>query len=156
MTKIREWKMKRKKLFLCILGIWSIVLTACGTKEDTQEQEELSGVPDVVSSTVFGNDYDLIVVANSDRIEDTEEFARTVVHMCIDNSFHSVRFSTDIRGYSTGLDISVYMNREDIEEKKEHAYKIEFKTDDFSKCYNIKENLDKFTLYLEGKEIAFY
>ena len=43
MTKIRDWKMKRKKLFLCILGILGIVLTSCGTKEDTQEQEELFG-----------------------------------------------------------------------------------------------------------------
>lgn len=32
MIKIREWK--RKKLFLCILGIWGIVLTSCGTKEN--------------------------------------------------------------------------------------------------------------------------
>lgn len=156
MTKIREWKMKRKKLFLCILGIWSIVLTACGTKEDTQEQEELSGIPDTVSSVVFDTDYNLTVVANSDRIEDKEEFARTLVHMCQDNSFHSVKFSTDIRGYPTGLDISVYMNRKDIEKKKEPAYRIEFKTDDFSKGYNIKENPDRFTLYLDGKEIAFY
>ena len=36
MTKIRDWKMKRKKLFLCILGILGIVLTSCGTREDTQ------------------------------------------------------------------------------------------------------------------------
>lgn len=74
MTKIREWKMKRKKLFLCILGIWGIVLTSCGTKEDTQEQEELSGIPDVVSSAVFDTGYNLTVVASSDVIEDTEEF----------------------------------------------------------------------------------
>lgn len=154
MIKIREWK--RKKLFLCILGIWGIVLTSCGTKENTQEQEGLSGIPDVASSTVFDNDYNLTVVANSNKIEDEEEFARTIVHICQNNSFHSVRFSTDIRGYPTGLDISVYMNRKDIEEKKEPVYKIEFKTDDFSKGYNIKENPDRFTLYLDGKEIAFY
>lgn len=156
MMKIREWKMKRKKLFLCILGIWGIVLTSCGTKEDTQEQEELSGIPDVVSSAVFDTDYNLTVVANSNEIEDTEEFARTVVHMCQNNSFRSTRFSTDIRGYPTGLDISVYMNRKDIEERKEPVYKIEFKTDDFSKGYNIKENPDKFHLYLDGKEVEFY
>lgn len=156
MTKIRDWKMKRKKLFLCILGIWGIILTSCGTKEDTQEQEELSGVPDVVSSTVFDTDYNLMVVANSDRIEDEEEFARTVVHMCQDNSFHSVRFSTDIRGYPTGLDISAYLNRNDIEEMKEPVHKIEFKTADFSKNYNIRDNPDKFTLYLDGEEIEFY
>lgn len=97
MTEIRNWKMKRKKLILCILGILCVVITSCGAKEDKQEQEEYSGIPDVASSVTIGNDYDLIVVANSEKIEDKEEFARTVVHMCIDNSFHSVRFSTDIR-----------------------------------------------------------
>lgn len=106
MTKIRDWKMKRKKLFLCILGILGIVLTSCGTREDTQEQDT-SGIPDVVSSTVSGSNYNLTVIVNSDRIEDEEEFARTVVHMCQDNSFHTTRFSTDIRGYPTELNISV-------------------------------------------------
>lgn len=156
MTRIREWKMKRKKLFLCILGIWGIVLTSCGTKEDTQEQEELSGIPDVVGSTVFDTDYNLTVVANSDKIEDKEEFARTVVHMCQDNSFRSVKFSTDIRGYPTELNISVFLSRKDVEERKEPVYKIKFATDDFTKGYNIKEKPDKFKLYLDGKEIEFY
>ncbi len=155
MTKIRDWKMKRKKLFLCILGIWGIVLTSCETKEDTQEQDT-SGIPDVVSSMVSDSDYNLMVVANSNRIEDEDEFARTFIHMCQDNSFHTTRFSTDIRGYPAELNISVYLSRRDIEEKKEPFCKIEFKTDDFSKDYNIKENPDKFTLYLDGKEIEFY
>lgn len=153
MMKIREWKMKRKKLFLCILGIWGIVLTSCGTKEDKQQN---TGTPDVVNSVISGTDYNLTVVANSNEIEDAEEFARTVVHMCQDNSFRSTRLSTDIRGYPTGLNISVYMNRKDIEERKEPVYKIEFKTNDFSKNYDIKNHPDKFTLYLDGKEIEFY
>ena len=156
MTKIRDWKMKRKKLFLCILGILGIVLTSCGTKEDTQEQEELFGVQDVVSSTVFDTNYNLTVIANSDKIEDEEEFARTVVHMCQDNSFHTTRFSTDIRGYPTELNISVYLSRRNIEERKEPVCKVEFKTDEFSKDYNIRDNPDKITLYLDGKEIEFY
>lgn len=48
------------------------------------------------------------------------------------------------------------MNHKDIEERKEPVHRIEFRTDDFSKDYNIKENPDKFTLHLDGKEIAFY
>lgn len=127
MTKIRGWKMKRKKLFLCILGIWGIVLTSCGTKEDKQQN---TGIPDVVNSVINGTDYNLTVVANSDSIEDKEEFARTVIHMCIDNSFHSVRFSTDIRGYPTGLDISVYP--ESVKFVRMEKPKIPVFTTDFS------------------------
>lgn len=153
MTKIRDWKMKRKKLFLCILGILGIVLTSCGTKEDKQQN---TGTPDVVNSVISGTDQHLTVVANSDRIEDEEEFARTVVHMCIDNSFHSVRFSTDIRGYPSSLDIDVFLNCEDVEERKEPIYKVKFKTDSFNEDYDIKNHTEKFHLYLNDKEIDFY
>jgi len=56
MTEIRNWKMKRKKLILCILGILSIVINSCGVKEDKQKQEEYSEIPDVVSSIASNND----------------------------------------------------------------------------------------------------
>lgn len=155
--------MKRKKrLMSCALLILGVVVmiphTTKGYEKEQQENcfETQNGIPDIANSTTFGADHRLTVVANSDRIEGKEEFARTVIHMCIDNSFHSVRFSTDIRGYPTGLDISVYMNRKDIEERKEPVHRIEFRTDDFSKGYNIKDNTEKFTLYLDGKEIEFY
>lgn len=155
--------MKRKKrLISCALLILGVAVmiphTTKGYEEEQQENysEIQSGVPDAVSSTTFGTDYNLTVVANSNEIEDKEEFARTIVHMCQDNSFHSVRFSTDIQGYPTELDISVYLSRKDVEERKEPVCKIEFKTNDFRKGYNIKENPDKFTLYLDGKEIEFY
>ncbi len=59
-------------------------------------KEAHSGMPYVVSSISVNNDHHLKVVANSGRIDDKEEFAREIVHMCQDNSFRSIRFSTDI------------------------------------------------------------
>lgn len=154
--------MKRKKrLMSCALLILGVVVmiphTTKGYEKEQQENcfETQNGIPDVVSSTTFGTDHHLTVVANSDKIEDKEEFARTVVHMCKDNSFHSVKFSTDIRGYPTGLDILVFLSRKDIEERKEPVCKIKFKTGDSNKDYNIKDDVSKYHLYLNGKEIAF-
>ncbi len=152
---------RKKRLFSCALLILGIVVviphtTKGSVKEQEDYSEEKSGIPDVVSSAVFDANYNMVVVANSDKIEGKEGFARTVVHMCQDNSFRSVKFSTDIRGYPTGLDISVILSRKDVEERKEPACKIEFKTDDFSKGYNIKDNPDKFHLFLDEKEIEFY
>ncbi len=152
MTEIKNWKMKRKKLVWYVLGILCIMIISYRTKEDNQELKEYSGIPDVVNSFTVGNDYNLTVVANSEKIEDKEEFARTVVHMCIDNSFHSVKFSTDIRGFPSNLDIDVYLNCED----NEPICKIEFTTNHFIEEYDIKNNTDKFHLYLDGEEIAFY
>lgn len=155
--------MKRKKrLMSCALLILGVVVmiphTTKGYEKEQQENcfKTQNGIPDIANSTTVGADHRLTVVANSDRIEDKEEFARTVIHMCIDNSFHSVRFSTDIRGYPTGLDISVYLNRKDIEEKKEPIYRIKFETNDFSKGYNIKDDTDEFHLLIDGVETEFY
>ena len=75
--------------------------------------------------------------------------------MCQNNSFHSIRFPTDIKGYPTGLDITVYLNRKKVE-KGESVCKIEFSTDDFAEEYDIKNDAEKFHLYLDGKEIEFY
>lgn len=76
--------------------------------------------------------------------------------MCIDNSFYSTKFSTDKRGYPSGLDIKVYLNREDMAKIQEPVCKIKFTAGDFTNDYNIKDNPDKFNLYLDGQEIEFY
>lgn len=75
--------------------------------------------------------------------------------MCQDNSFYSIRFSTDINGYPSELDITVYLNRKAVE-KGEEVCEIKFSADDFRKGYDIKNDADKFHLYLDGKEIEFY
>lgn len=84
-----------------------------------------------------------------------EGLARKIIHMCQDNSFHSIRFSTDINGYPSELHISVYLNWKEAEEG-EPVFEIEFSTDDFSGEYDIKNDADKFRLYLDGEEIDFY
>lgn len=144
--------MKKKRLFLCILIVTVMILY--DTRAYKQWKEAHSKIPDAINTMSTGNDLYLTVIANARQIEDKEEFARTVVHMCQNNSFHSVRFSTDC-GYPSGLNITVYLNRKDIEARKEPVCKILFKTDDFSKDYNIKDNPDEFHLYLDGEEIIF-
>lgn len=126
-----------------------------GKEKYPEWKEAHSGIPDAVSSMSLNNDHHLKVVANSSRIEDKEELARKIIHMCQDNSFHSIRFSTDINGYPSELHISVYLNRKEAE-RGEPVFKIEFSTDDFSGEYDIKNDADKFRLYLDGEEIDFY
>lgn len=80
--------------------------------------------PDVVSSISMNRDQYLTVVANRDRIEDKEEFAKLLVKMCRENPFHTIKFSTD-KGYATGIHMQVYLCEEDIEEAKV-AMKIDY------------------------------
>lgn len=123
---------RKKQVFLCVLAIVSIVAMIPNlTRGDIKEKEEFSGIPDVVDSTIIDNNYYLTVVANRTVIESEEEFAREIIHMCQNNSFHSTKFSTDIH-LPTGLDITVYLNDKDIEKRNEPICKIEFKTDNFN------------------------
>lgn len=126
-----------------------------GKEKYPEWKEAHSGIPDAVSSMSLNNDHHLKVVANSSRIEDKEGLAREIIHMCQDNSFHSIRFSTDINGYPSELHISVYLNRKEVE-GGEPVFEIEFSTDDFNGEYDIKNDADKFRLYLDGEEIEFY
>lgn len=113
------------------------------------------GIPDAVSSMSSDNWQYLKVVANSDRIEDKEAFAREVVQMCRENSFHTIRFSTDINGYPRGLTITVYLNRRGVE-RNEPVCEIDFRTEEYREDWDIKNNVEHFQLYLDGKKLIFY
>lgn len=53
--------------------------------------------------------------AKESQSQRREGLARKIIRMCQDNSFHSIRFSTDINGYPSELHISVYLNRKEAE-----------------------------------------
>ena len=71
------------------------------------------------------------------------------------NSFHTIRFSTDINGYPRGLTITVYLNRRDVE-RNEPVCEIDFRTEEYREDWDIKNNVEHFQLYLDGKELIFY
>ncbi|CUX33223.1 hypothetical protein [Clostridium sp. C105KSO13] len=117
--------------------------------------KEMLGVPDAVSSTSTNQDHHLTVVANSDTIPDKEAFARKVIHMCQDNAFHSIMFSTDVNGYPRRLEINVYLWEDDIREKEPVCH-IRYAPLEYNDEYDIKNDQEQFHLYLDDKEIEFY
>lgn len=147
---------KEKKIFISVLvSFCGVVILLYGIRKMERWREDNSGIPDVISSISANGYHYLTVVANSREIDDKETFAREVIHMCQTNSFHSMKFSTSVNGYPSGLDIKVYLVRNDIE-KKEPVCNIKFVTDRCEKGVDIKNNADKFHLYLDGNEISFY
>ena len=84
--------MKRKKYALICLLLAAALVSGCA-------QKHKEGEPDVISSMKMNQDETLTVVANRNQIEDKENFAKLLVKKCKDNSFQSVRFSTDY-GYA--------------------------------------------------------
>ncbi len=152
--KLEEMNKWKPFLEAALLILWVAGMFYYGIQGSKEWKENHSGIPDAVSSVSSDGWQYLNVVANSDRIDDKEVFARKVIQMCRENSFHSIRFSTDINGYPSGLCITVYLNRKDLE-KGRQVCEIEFCTEGYMENCNIKDDVEQFHLYLDGEEIEF-
>ena len=96
-------------------------------------QENQSGVPDIV---------------NRRDIADKEAFSHELIGMCRENTFHSVKLSFPL----SALEISVYLQRGDIEKDKPFC-RIEYIPEEQGNGYDIKSDPDKYCLYLDGIKI---
>ena len=85
------------------------------------------------------------------KVLDKEAFARLLLKIYKENSFHSIKFSTD-HGYATSLDMTVYSWKEDIE-NGESIMQIEFRPIEYGKDYDLVHNPDKYVLFIDGTEI---
>lgn len=108
--------------------------------------------PDCVGSMVMDKDYDLQIVANCPYIEDKVSFAWSLYEKCKENSFRSTMFSYDITGYPRKLVMEVYLWEKDIE-KDEPFMEIEFRPSRRKEECNIKDNSEKYTLYINGENM---
>ena len=134
--------MKKKLFLLCLIAL--LFLQWCGEKHTPAE-------PDVVSSISTNRDQYLTVVANRDKIEDKEAFAWELIEMCQENSFLTIKFSTD-RGYATHIRMSVYLWKDEIE-GHDAVMEIEYEPVEFNVDYDIMNNPDKFELYVDGERV---
>ena len=139
--------MNKKRI--CIVCVIMIFVIMTGYHFEKKSEEEISMEPDVVSSISMNQDQYLTVVANRDRIEDKEEFAKLLVKMCRDNSFHTIKFSTD-RGYATGIHMQVYLCEEDIEDANV-AMKIDYIQRKYNEKYDICNYPEQFGLFVDGE-----
>lgn len=103
--------------------------SACTCSNDRNrsggEERRVEGEPDVISSMIVNNEQYLTVVANRNEIENEEEFKKLLIRMYEENSFHSVKFSTDISDPEK-VYMKVYPFRETIKEKETDPI-LEFK-----------------------------
>lgn len=136
---------------ICIVCVIMIFVIMTGYHFEKKSEEEISMEPDVVSSISMNRDQYLIVIANRDRIEDKEEFAKLLVKMCRENSFHTIKFSTD-RGYAAGIHMQVYLCEEDIEEAN-IVMKIDFVQREHNEKYDICNNPEEFELHVDGEVV---
>ena len=122
---------------ICIVCVIMIFVIMTGYHFEKKFEEEISMEPDVVSSIRMNRDQYLTVVANRE--------------MCTENSFHTIKFSTD-RGYATSIHMQVYLCDNDIEEAKV-AMKIDYVQREYNEKYDICNNPEEFELHVDGEVI---
>ena len=140
-------KMRRIILFISTLTICLAVFTAISVWNQNCKKDN-TGVPDAISSACTGSEYRLTVTANASRIENREAFAFEVFRMCRENTFQTIKLSTDVTGWPSSLDITVYLHREDVGRKKPEMH-IQLLPPDDGAEYNIKDDCSKYQLFIK-------
>lgn len=143
--------MKIKRFTVYTLLIFAVVsVVSLGGEKYHAWRYEHNGIPDVVRSIRINDMTYLTVVANSNTVEDKENFAREVIHMYMNNSFRTIKFMS----VSGKLDISVYLQRKEVGESEPFC-RIEYVMPEYDDGYNVEHDADKYRLYLDGTEIEF-
>lgn len=141
--------MVMKKIY-CVISIllMTLILVACNGQD---ENAHVPGEPDVINSIRTNNDERLVVIANRDKIEDEIEFAKLLVKMCQENSFKTIKFSTDF-GYATSLNIRVYLWRDEVQ-GNDPVMTVDFEPIEWNQGYDIVNNSEMFELYVNGEKV---
>lgn len=114
-------KIRRKWKMVVAIVLVLAVMIGVGLKG---EERRVEGEPDVISSMIVNNEQYLTVVANRNEIENEEEFKKLLIRMYEENSFHSVKLSTDISDPEK-VYMKVYRWRGDIK-KEELLLRIKY------------------------------
>ena len=109
-------KIRRKWKMVIVVVLVLVVVTILGIGLEGEERRA-EGEPDVVSSMIVNNEQYLTVVANRNEIENEEEFKKLLIRMYEENSFHSVKFSTDLVDPEK-VYVKVYLWKEDVKKQE--------------------------------------
>ena len=118
-----ETKRKIRRKWKLVVAVVLVVAVMIGIGLEGEERR-VEGEPDVISSMIVNNEQNLTVVANRNEIENEEEFTKLLVKMYEENSFHSVKFSTDMVD-TEKVYMKVYFWRDEI---KKSRYKLRMET----------------------------
>lgn len=118
----------------------------CGCSKEYIEMDILSS-----NNTTSGNWYelDIDVIADKDDVSDKEACSREIIQHILDNDFHSIRFSFDIRGYPNEVTVDIFTSEKNIKKGKKaysFEYVTEFNMEDPDIQNNIKDNPEEFEI----------
>ena len=134
-------KVGKKYIYLRILLVIVIlvfVFVGCADK-----------TPDLVA-TINSMNYEYCsVIAYEYSWVDKEQLANRLIEMCKENAFKSIKFATDVRGYSTGIYMNVYLNRWNFK-RGEIFMKVKYLPADNNWIGNIRDYSGNYVLNIDG------
>ncbi|MDD3415793.1 MAG: hypothetical protein PHY47_17600 [Lachnospiraceae bacterium] len=142
--KIRN---KQNKWRYIVFGV--ILLSVIGIGASYIYQRSIyTGIPDLSNNFDSGGNYYMSVVSNSREISDKEAFAEQIVQMSRDNSFKTIKFCVEEKGYPQAMNVSVYRTSKDIE-KGNPVFQFNYAPDDDNVGYDIYHNPEKYKLVIQ-------
>lgn len=126
-----ETKRKIRRKCNMIVAVVLVLAVMMGSDLEWNEKR-VEGKPDVISSMIVNNEQYLTVVANCNEIQNKEQFKKLLIRMYEENSFHSVKFSTDLVDTEM-VYMEVYSWRDGIK-KGGHKLKMETTTKNAKYC----------------------
>lgn len=138
-------RIKTKAIGAAAMCLAAVMMFECGRIDPEGNAAEK---PDAVSSSYDGSRCRLIVTANRDHIGDREAFAWELFRLCRENSFYTIKLSTDISGWPSSVEMVVYLHRNDIGTEGPEMH-ISFLPPDSNGEYNIKDNGEKYHVIIQ-------
>ena len=133
------------KLVACVL------ISISALSADNMDYENRQ--PDM-GSTISSMNYEYCaIIAYRNQIPDKIAFARKLIEMCRENGYETIKFATDVRGYPSGLYLSVYLTKKDFENGKIYM-KIKYITKTYNQNSNIKDDMEKYQLYIDNNLVS--
>lgn len=133
------------KLVACVL----IAISALSADNMDCENRQ----PDMVSTISSMNYEYCAIIAYRNQIPDKIAFARKLIEMCRENGYETIKFATDVRGYPSGLYLNVYLTQKDFENGNIYM-KIKYVDRECAQNSNIKDNIDKYQLYIDNDLVS--
>lgn len=140
MKKVNKWII----LLIFIVGIFI-----------SNYREDENAKPELVSTiNSMNHEYCSIIIHKKD-VHDKENLARFLIESCRENAFENIKFATDVRGYPSGVLISVYLTKKDFELGNQYM-SVRCEMIEYSKSSNIRDNMDNYRLYVDNELIEYY
>lgn len=133
------------KLVACVL----IAISALSADNMDYENRQ----PDMVSTISSMNCEYCAIIAYRNQIPDKIAFARKLIEMCRENGYETIKFATDVRGYPSGLYLNVYLTKKDFENGNIYM-KIKYITKTYNQNSNIKDDMEKYQLYIDNNLVS--